>query len=125
MTNSVSQLYFRTAIVLLIVGMAFGIYMAASQDHIASPAHAHLNLIGFVVMSVYGTYFALNPAKAGGRMPRLIWGLNTLAAVVMFPTLAAVLYGKPEVEPLVALASLMALVGAVMFAVLAFRPTRA
>lgn len=124
-SNSISLLYFRTAAVLLIVGMLFGIYMSASGNHVAAGAHAHLNLIGFVVMSVYGVFFALNPGKSTGRLPKVLWGLNTVAAVVMFPSLVLLLNGYPGFEPLVAAASFLALGGAFLFAVLLFRPVAA
>ncbi|MBS1182583.1 MAG: hypothetical protein H6Q99_2463 [Proteobacteria bacterium] len=125
MSNSISLLFFRTAAVLLIVGMLFGIYMSASGNHAAAGAHAHLNLIGFVVMSVYGIFFGLNPQRGTGRMPKILWGLNTIAAVVMFPSLALLLNGHPSFEPLVAAASFLALAGSILFAVLLFLPIRA
>lgn len=123
MSNSISLLFFRTAAVLLIVGMVFGIYMSASGNHAATGAHAHLNLIGFVVMSIYGIFFALNPRKSTGRLPKILWGLNTIAAVVMFPSLVLLLNGYPGFEPLVVAASFLALGGAILFAVLLFQPT--
>lgn len=122
MSNSISLLYFRTAAILLIVGMLFGIYMSASDNHAATGAHAHLNLIGFVVMSIYGIFFALNPKKSTGRLPKILWALNTIAAVVMFPSPVLLLNGHPSFEPLVAAASFMALGGAILFAVLLFLP---
>lgn len=125
MTNPVSLLYFRTAAILLIVGMLFGIYMSASGNHAAAGAHAHLNLIGFVVMSVYGIFFGLNPGKSTGRLPKILWALNTIAAVVMFPALALLLNGYAGLEPLVAAASFLALGGACLFAVLLFQPSAA
>ena len=123
-SNPVSLLYFRTAAVLLIVGMFFGIYMSASGNHAATGAHAHLNLIGFVVMAVYGIFFGLNPAKSTGHLPKVLWALNTAAAVVMFPSLVLLLNGYKELEPLVAAASFLALSGAILFAVLLFLPAR-
>lgn len=124
-SNSISLLFFRTAAILLIVGMIFGIYMSASGNHAATGAHAHLNLIGFVVMSVYGIFFALNPRKSTGRLPKILWGLNTIAAVVMFPSLVLLLNGYPGFEPVVAAASFLALAGAILFAVLLFQPEAA
>lgn len=124
-SNPISLLYFRTAAVLLIVGMLFGIYMSASGNHAAAGAHAHLNLIGFVVMAVYGIFFGLNPGKSAGRLPKILWALNTIAAVVMFPSLVLLLNGNASFEPLVAAASFLALGGAILFAVMLFLPPAA
>ena len=122
--NSTAQLFFKSGILLLLVGLSAGIYMAASHDHAIAGAHAHLNLLGFVVSAVYGTYFALSPAKAEGRLPRVIWGLHTLGALGMFVSLALLLRGNVAMEPLVALSSIIVLLAALMFAYAVFRPSR-
>jgi hypothetical protein len=120
--NATGQLYFKTAIVLLVIGMTTGIIMSASGNHGIAGAHAHLNLIGFVLMAVYGTYFALNDGKASGRLPQIIWGVHTLGAVVMFVALSLLLSGMPAAEPVVALASIAVLAAAVMFGYVVWRP---
>ena len=74
-------------------------------------------------MSVYGVFFALNPRKSAGRLPKILWALNTIAAEVMFPSLVLLLNGYASFEPLVAAASFVALAGAILFPVLLFQPT--
>lgn len=120
-----AQLFFKSGILLLLVGMGAGIFMAASQDHTMAPAHAHLNLLGFVVSCVYGTYYALFPAKAEGLLPKLHWAGHTLAVIAMVPALVGILYGHMQYEPIVAAASLVAFLAAAVFAVVVFRPVRA
>ena len=122
MKPSIAHLYFRTAILLLITGMLAGIVMAASGAHSVASAHAHLNLLGFVVTSIYGGYFALFPDRARGLLPRLVYGLHTTGTVAMVPALVYLLTGHPEIEPVVAIASLVVAAGAVSFAVAVFRP---
>jgi peptidoglycan/LPS O-acetylase OafA/YrhL len=83
----VSQLFFAVAAICGIAGIVWGIMMAESQDHLQMPAHAHLNLLGWVGSAIYGTYFALNP----GRFRRSAWlvlVLNTAGTAVMIPMLA-------------------------------------
>lgn len=120
--NSTARLFFKSAILLLIVGLVAGIGMAASHNHTISGAHAHLNLLGFVVSAVYGTYYALDPTRANGRLPILVWGLHTLGTVVMFVALSFVLMGDTALEPIVAIASLSVLIAAVLFGWTVFRP---
>ncbi|WP_181708579.1 hypothetical protein [Chthonobacter rhizosphaerae] len=123
--NSTASLFFKSGVLFLLVGLGAGIGMAASHDHTIAPAHAHLNLLGFVLSVAYGTYFALSPAKANGLLPRAIWGLHTLAVVVMFPTLSLMLLGNAALEPVVAVSSIVAFVAALLFAFVVFRPARA
>jgi hypothetical protein len=85
--SRVSQLFFAVAVLCGLAGMAWGIIMAESNDHTQMPAHAHLNLIGWVGSAIYGTFFALNP----GRFRRTSWVvflLNTIGVAVMIPFLA-------------------------------------
>jgi hypothetical protein len=62
-----SSLSFQTAIVLVVVGMAWGLHMGISRDHAAMPAHAHLNLLGFVLLFLFGLYYRLHPALDRSR----------------------------------------------------------
>lgn len=49
-------------------GMSLGLYMGIAEDHSLSPAHAHLNLLGWVTMMLYGLYHRAAPqADAGLR----------------------------------------------------------
>ena len=51
-----------------LVGMAWGVQMSISTDHLLAPAHAHNNLIGYVTMVIYGFYYGLVPAAAKSRL---------------------------------------------------------
>ena len=60
----VAELFFKTAAVFLIVGIAMGLHMSMSANHDVIGAHAHTNLLGWVTSALFGGYYALNPAKA-------------------------------------------------------------
>ncbi|MGL5008578.1 MAG: hypothetical protein ACRC6I_01745 [Paracoccaceae bacterium] len=47
-----------------ITGMALGIHMGIAQDFTLAPAHAHLNLLGWVTMTLYGLYHRGAPQDA-------------------------------------------------------------
>ncbi len=49
-----SSLCFQAAVLFVIAGMIWGIVMAISEDHSAMPAHAHLNLLGWVSLFLFG-----------------------------------------------------------------------
>jgi hypothetical protein len=38
------------------IGMCLGIWMGVSGDHTLGPTHAHLNVIGWLTMAVFGLY---------------------------------------------------------------------
>src|SRR5258706_14266502 len=88
--------FFSTGALCVVGGMIWGIIMAASGDHSMMPAHAHLNLMGWVTLSLMGTFYALT-----GKSDRLGWlnyALSTLGVVVSIPSLAMLLAGSKAAE---------------------------
>jgi hypothetical protein len=116
----VARLYFRTAIVFLIAGISIGLHMSIAQDHSATGAHAHVNLLGWVTMALFGGYHALNPQKAAGRLAMVQYVTYTLGVGVMTPSLYLMLTGNAAMEPVVAVSSLITFAGAILFAVIVF-----
>ncbi|MGF6255252.1 hypothetical protein [Ensifer sp. LBL] len=120
-----AQLYFKTAIIFLIIGLCMGLHMAISQDHAATPAHAHTNLLGWVTMAIFGIYYALNPAKAERRLALVQYYVYTSGVAVLVPSLYLMTTGRPEIEPIVAVASIVAFLGVLLFAVVIFSSAEA
>jgi hypothetical protein len=116
----VSQLYFKTAIAFLLVGIAVGLQMSITAQHDVIGAHAHINLLGWVTSAVFGTYYALNPVKAHKRLALIQYGVYTAGVVMMAPALYFMLRGNPALEPIVALSSLVTFLGVILFAVVVF-----
>ena len=89
-------LFFATGAICALAGMAWGIQMSATHDHTLSPAHGHLNLIGFVAMSIFGAYYALTPRAAAGWLARLHYGLTLVAVLVLVPAIVSAISGTGE-----------------------------
>lgn len=103
------------------LGIAAGLQMAISGDHAAFPAHAHINLLGWVTSALFGGYYALNPAKAAWRMALVHYGLYTAGMIVMLPTLYVMLNrGMEQLEPVVAVGSLIVAAAVLIFALVVF-----
>jgi hypothetical protein len=84
----VSAAFFALGVVCLLVGMFMGMHMGETEDFTLMPVHAHLNLLGWVTMAIYGIFYALTHASL---KPKLAWTNFVLAAigvVVMIPSLA-------------------------------------
>ena len=92
----VSSLFFKTAILFLIAGIAIGLKMSISGVHNVTGAHAHCNLLGWVTMALMGTYYTLAPSKAEGRLPVIQYGVYTLGVLIMIPSLYMLLLGNPQ-----------------------------
>ncbi|MCF6371071.1 hypothetical protein [Rhizobium halophilum] len=119
-----AQMFFKTAVIFLIVGIAMGLQMAISGNHNVIGPHAHANLLGWVTMALFGTYYAFNPAKSETRFAVAQFWIYTGGVVVMVPSLYLLYLGYPQAEPLTALSSLVILAGVLMFAVVLFSKER-
>src|ERR1700726_2476503 len=76
-----SILSFRAAVLMVVAGMIWGIVMGISQDHSTLPAHAHLNLLGWVSLFLFGIYYHLHPAVDLNRLALVqvsIWIVGTI-----------------------------------------------
>jgi hypothetical protein len=80
-----STLSFQAAVVFLIAGMIWGIIMAISEDHSAMPAHAHLNLLGWVSLFLFGIYYRLHPSLEGAKSAIVqvwVWIIGTIILAI-------------------------------------------
>lgn len=111
--------------VVLLVGMLAGIAMGIQQDFALAPAHAHLNLIGGVLLFLFGLYYRLVPA-AGDTTLAKVQGWLHIAGAILFPAGVAIviLKGASFIAAPIA-GSLIVVSAMVLFAVIVFRSARA
>jgi hypothetical protein len=106
-------------------GMALGIAMAASGDHSQMPLHAHLNLLGFVSLLLYGLFYRSVPAAAHGKLPRLHFGLCVAGLIAMVAGLSQIDAGRIDAgRPFAISGALLTIAAMVVFVVVVFRGTR-
>ncbi|MAZ14782.1 MAG: hypothetical protein CL535_00360 [Ahrensia sp.] len=99
-----------------VTGMTMGIVMAASHDHSLAPAHAHLNLLGWVSMALYGLYYHAHPQVAARSIATAQVGLAVLSVVLLIPGIVIANLGGSEIPAVVG--ALLALISMVIFLVI-------
>jgi hypothetical protein len=117
----ISSLLLRVSVTLLVIGLLLGIGMAMQQNFRLMPAHAHLNLVGGVLMFLAGLYYRLVPQAEIGTLPKVQAGLHIVAAVIFPAGVAMVLSWGPSYEIAAIIGSLFVLAAIVTFAVIVFR----
>ena len=75
---------YRLAVVLGIIGMAFGIVMGIRQDFTLAPAHAHLNLLGWVGLFLAGLYYQAVPGAAASKLA-YAHAFTAMAGAILLP----------------------------------------
>jgi hypothetical protein len=119
----ISSLLLRVSTVLLLCGLVFGIYMGMHEDFTLAPAHAHLNLIGFVLMFLVGLYYRIVPAAGTGALATTQATLHIVGAIVLPIGVALVLTGGNGI--VVIAGSLVVLLAMALFAWIVFRTVKA
>lgn len=99
-------LVWALAYVVLGMGLGLGIYMAASKNHTQHITHAHILLVGFVVLFIYAVIHKLWLGEAVSRLAAVQFVLHQVGALLMFSGLF-LLYGGfvPEAQIELILAS--------------------
>ncbi len=108
-----ARLFMMFAVFCALCGMIWGIQMSATHDHSLSPAHGHLNLLGWVSCSIFAFYYHLHPETANSRLAWLHFGTVVASVVCLAPGIALAVSGKTEVPAQIG--SVLMLVGTGIF----------
>jgi len=112
-----ARLWILIAVCYLIVGVSFGIGMAAMQKFQFIPVHAHINLLGWATMALTGLIYGRYPQAGGNRLGVLhFWSFNILSPVLI-AGLIFMFSGHPEMEPVMVVGSMGILASLLVFAV--------
>ena len=118
--TGLSRSFMILAILSALCGIVWGIAMAASQNHELSPAHGHLNLLGWVSCALFAFYYHLTPHAAATGLARMHFVLTFVALVVLVPGIALAILDVTET--LAKIGSLFFLSSMLVFAWLVIRP---
>lgn len=117
----IATLMLRLSVIILTLGMVAGMIMGAQHDFMLAPAHAHLNLVGGVLMFIFGLYYRLVPGAAEGVLPKVQATLHVLGAVVFPLGIAVVLVNGPSAEIFPIAGGMIVLIATLLFAIVVFR----
>ncbi len=120
--NGLARSCWIAAPIYVLIGMVFGIWMSASGDHTLAPAHAHLNLIGWVTIALFGAFYTLRPEAAKWTISKIQVALMNLAIILMFPGIIMAITGQGEL--LAKIGSMLAIVSMAAFLYIVIRATK-
>jgi hypothetical protein len=115
--NCMGNRFLRLAVVYVLLGVGLGIVMAARHNYTLTPVHAHLNLLGWASMALFGLWYRSAPAAAETRLAKIHFWMHNIALPIQMVTLAMVVGGNNSVEPVLALVSIVIGIGFGCFAV--------
>src|SRR5271154_3456915 len=117
----IGPLMMCVSVVVLLAGMLAGIAMGIKQDFALGPAHAHLNLVGGVLLFLFGLYYRLVPSAGTSTLAKVQGWLHMIGAIA-FPVGVAIVILKGEALVAIPIVgSLIVTAAMALFAVIVFR----
>ena len=123
--KNISNWFMRLAVVYFVIGVLMGNGMAASHNHSMFPVHAHINLLGWVSLTLFALFYRAWPEAAASGLAKIHFWVYVPAHFVMMVTLAALFGGMAAIEPVLAIASVVVGVGVACFAFIVWKYTAA
>ena len=120
----IGSLMMCMSVVILLIGMLAGIAMGMLQNFVLALAHAHLNLIGGVLLFLFGLYYRLVPAAGTTTLAKVQGWLHMVGAVLFPAGIAVVLLKGPAFEAAPVAGSLIVVAAMALFVVIVFRSAR-
>ena len=117
--------FLRIAVIYLLVGVTLGIFMAAEHNYQYRPVHAHLNLLGWASMALFGFFYLAVPAAGTTKLAITHFWIHNVALPIQMITLAMFLNESKIAEPILASASIAIGIGLICFAINLWRFTGA
>lgn len=121
---NISRNFMLVAVLYLLVGIGIGMHMGASGDFALAPAHAHINLLGFVLMTLFGIVYRVIPAMADNMLAKLHFWAHQAGALVLLVMLLMLLSGRiseAAMFPVAPLAEVVIWLGVACFGLNVFR----
>ena len=115
---NVSRNFMLAGCAFLIVGIVMGMYMGGSGDHSLGISHAHINLLGFVLSSIFALTYKAYPAMLEGKLATIHFWLHLVGAIVvnlMVFLLLTDIITEAAMAPIAPIAELLVLIGTVIF----------
>jgi len=108
-----------------IIGMLMGLAMGATGKFDMAPVHAHIILLGWVSMVLFGLLYRGIPAMEKETLAAWQFWISNIGLIIMMITLAMVINKNMSVAPVLAAAEVAVIIGLLLFAILMWKHRKA
>jgi cbb3-type cytochrome oxidase subunit 1 len=114
--------YFKISVVYFIIAIILGIYMGIIDNFDLASVHAHLNLLGWVSMALFGAIYHFYPQAGETKLAKTHFWLHNLGVPIMQAGIAYSIVTENEwLTVVVIVASLAIVLGGILFMVNLFK----
>jgi cbb3-type cytochrome oxidase subunit 1 len=120
MKNGSGVLWIKIASVYFVLGISLGIYMGVNENFTLRPVHAHLNLLGWVSLALFGLIYQQFPQIATTRLAKIQFWLHNVGLPFQMIFLIMLIMGNAAIGPFLGMADIAVGLAIVLFMVNVF-----
>ena len=113
--------FIKVASVYLLIGISFGVYMGITENFDYGHTHAHINLLGWATMAVFGLIYCVFPSAGTSKLGEIHFWLYNIGAPFLLVGMFLFADGPDGIALVLAIiGGLIVLVGTIVFVVNVF-----
>ncbi len=116
--------FIKLAAIYFLIGIGLGIFMEMAQDHALMGVHAHINLVGWVSMALFGLLYHFFPRLGNNKLAKAHFWLYNLSLPLFMLGLGFLLYGNESLLLLVIIGSNVLAISVIVFVMNVFKNLR-
>jgi len=117
----VGKAYLKIATVYFTIGVLAGLTMGIIHDFRFTSVHAHVNLLGWVSMALFGLIYHFYPKAANSKLAKTQFWLHNIGVPVMLGGIALQVLGVPAALTPTIIGSIAVVIGVILFMVNVFK----
>jgi cbb3-type cytochrome oxidase subunit 1 len=117
----VGKTFLKVASVYFTIGVLAGLIMGILHDFRFTSVHAHVNLLGWVSMALFGLIYHFYPNAANSKLAKTQFWLHNIGVPVMLGGIALQVLGVSAALPAAIIGSLAVVIGVILFMVNVFK----
>lgn len=87
----------KIAVVYFLIGISLGLYMSAAHVFSLATVHVHINLLGWVSLSIAGIFYILFPQLEKTSAAKIHFWLHNTGLPVMMASIALAIIGGGQI----------------------------
>jgi hypothetical protein len=113
--------FLRLAGIYFLIGVGFGYAMSITENFVLMPVHAHVNLLGWVSMALFGLIYFVRPEAAATRLAKTHFALYNIGLPIMLVALGFFLTGAKGAGPVIGIGATLVIIAIICFVINLFR----
>ncbi|KMY51825.1 cytochrome-c oxidase [Peribacillus loiseleuriae] len=107
----------KIGVVYFLIGIFFGLYMSVTHEFVLKTVHVHMNLLGWVSLSLVGILYHLFPQLAQTTSAKIHFWMHNIGLPIMMISIALALYevGGEVFFPIATIGGVLTAIGICFF----------